>query len=264
MIRRIAIPSRSRSSFISSRICACTVTSSAVVGSSAIRSFGSEESAIAIITRWRMPPDIWCGWSLTRRSAEGIPTSCISSTARTRASFRPSPWWSRTASAIWLPTVKTGFREVIGSWKIIEMSLPRIFASSFSSSLARSRPSKTIFESGEIRPGASTSRITESAVTDLPLPDSPTTASVPPCAISKSIPSTARSMPFCVANHVLRFSTFSSGVTTCPSRCRTRPGTGTAMCRSSCASAISGSRVCRAESRARCSATVSSKLRERS
>ena len=30
-----------------------------------------------------------------------------------------------TASAIWSPTVKTGLRLVIGSWKIIAMSLPR-------------------------------------------------------------------------------------------------------------------------------------------
>ena len=40
---------------------AWTVTSSAVVGSSAISSFGSHESAIAIITRWRMPPEKRCG-----------------------------------------------------------------------------------------------------------------------------------------------------------------------------------------------------------
>ena len=33
------------------------VTSSAVVGSSAISSFGSQASAMAIITRWRIPPD---------------------------------------------------------------------------------------------------------------------------------------------------------------------------------------------------------------
>ena len=42
-------------------ICACTVTSSAVVGSSAISTFGSSASAIAIITRCRMPPENWCG-----------------------------------------------------------------------------------------------------------------------------------------------------------------------------------------------------------
>ena len=47
--------------FISSRICAWIVTSSAVVGSSAISSDGLHESAIAIITRWRIPPENWCG-----------------------------------------------------------------------------------------------------------------------------------------------------------------------------------------------------------
>ncbi len=40
-----------------SRICAWIVTSSAVVGSSAIRSFGRQAIAMAIITRWLMPPE---------------------------------------------------------------------------------------------------------------------------------------------------------------------------------------------------------------
>ena len=55
---------RSKVRFISrsrSRICACTVTSSAVVGSSAITSGGLQASATASMTRWRMPPDSWCG-----------------------------------------------------------------------------------------------------------------------------------------------------------------------------------------------------------
>ena len=42
---------------IRSRICACVVTSSAVVGSSAIRTSGLQASAMAIMTRWRMPPE---------------------------------------------------------------------------------------------------------------------------------------------------------------------------------------------------------------
>ena len=42
------------------------VTSSAVVGSSAISSFGLQASAMAIITRWRMPPDSWCGYCVER------------------------------------------------------------------------------------------------------------------------------------------------------------------------------------------------------
>ena len=51
-----ATSSRSRS-----RICAWIVTSSAVVGSSAIRSFGLQASAIAIMARCRIPPENWCG-----------------------------------------------------------------------------------------------------------------------------------------------------------------------------------------------------------
>ena len=57
----MAIRFSSRSAFMSSRICAWMVTSSAVVGSSAMSSSGLVDSAIAIITRWRMPPDSWCG-----------------------------------------------------------------------------------------------------------------------------------------------------------------------------------------------------------
>ena len=49
------------SSLSRSRICACTVTSSAVVGSSAMMRRGWQASAMAIITRWRMPPEYWCG-----------------------------------------------------------------------------------------------------------------------------------------------------------------------------------------------------------
>ena len=52
-----ATPSFRVSDFISSRICAWMVTSSAVVGSSAMSSFGLQASAMAIITRWRMPPE---------------------------------------------------------------------------------------------------------------------------------------------------------------------------------------------------------------
>jgi hypothetical protein len=53
---RTAMPRDSRSRSSTSRICACTVTSSAVVGSSAMRISGFPASAIAIMTRWRMPP----------------------------------------------------------------------------------------------------------------------------------------------------------------------------------------------------------------
>ena len=61
------MPIRACSSLSSFKICACTVTSNAVVGSSAISSSGRLASAIAIITRWRCPPDNWCGISTQPR-----------------------------------------------------------------------------------------------------------------------------------------------------------------------------------------------------
>jgi hypothetical protein len=51
------MPVSARSSSSSSRIWAWTVTSSAVVGSSAISTRGSRARAMAIITRWRIPPE---------------------------------------------------------------------------------------------------------------------------------------------------------------------------------------------------------------
>src|SRR5438874_1815197 len=57
----IALSNSSWSLFIRFRICAWVVTSSAVVGSSAISRSGSLISAIAIITRCRIPPENWCG-----------------------------------------------------------------------------------------------------------------------------------------------------------------------------------------------------------
>ncbi|KAG1388053.1 hypothetical protein G6F59_016126 [Rhizopus arrhizus] len=72
--------SRSRSSSS-----ACTVTSSAVVGSSAISSSGPHISAMAIITRWRRPPDNWCGYCVSRCPADAMPTFSSSSMARSRA-----------------------------------------------------------------------------------------------------------------------------------------------------------------------------------
>ena len=59
-MRMMAVPSFCFSPFIRSRICACIVTSSAVVGSSAKRIWGLQAMAIAIITRCRIPPErVW-------------------------------------------------------------------------------------------------------------------------------------------------------------------------------------------------------------
>ena len=83
MTRSSASPSSRQSASSSSRICACTITSSAVVGSSAISTFGLQASAIAIAARWRIPPDSSCGKRSAR--AAGIPTDSSSSPVRARA-----------------------------------------------------------------------------------------------------------------------------------------------------------------------------------
>ena len=58
VIITIAVSSSLCRRWMRSRICACTVTSSAVVGSSAMMRSGSVETAPAISTRWAMPPEI--------------------------------------------------------------------------------------------------------------------------------------------------------------------------------------------------------------
>ncbi len=91
--------------------------------------------------------------------------------------------------------VITGLSDVIGSWKIIEMSRPRMARISSSGSCSRSTPSSTTSPS-TMRPGGSAiSRISDSAVMLLPQPDSPTIASVSPRAIANDTPSTAFTVP---------------------------------------------------------------------
>ena len=76
---------------------------------------------MAIITRWRMPPESWCGYSRARCAGSGMRTQPqhLDRLAATAAS-RDRSWCSRIASAIWSPMVSTGLSEVIGSWKIID------------------------------------------------------------------------------------------------------------------------------------------------
>ena len=97
-----------------SSTCACTVTSRAVVGSSAMSRSGLQVIAMAIIARWRMPPENSCGYMLARLAASGMPTRSSISTARFSASFLLRPSWIRAISPIWRPMVCTGFRAVSG------------------------------------------------------------------------------------------------------------------------------------------------------
>src|SRR6185503_4180593 len=103
--------------------------------------------------------------------------------------------------------VSVGFRLVSGSWKMNPISLPRSLRMPSADSLSRSTPSK-ITEPETILPGGfGTSRVSESAVTLLPQPDSPTSPSVSPWPSTKLTSSTARTTP--------------SGVKKCVERLRT-------------------------------------------
>ena len=96
--------------------------------------------------------------------------------------------WVSMGSAMMRPTRQRGFRLAYGSWKIICRRL-RMARPPDSAMPARGWPSKRI--SPRVRPYSPTSM---RATVDLPQPDSPTSASVSPRAMSKDTPSTARSM----------------------------------------------------------------------
>ena len=83
----------------------------------------------------------------------------------------------------------------MGSWKIMEISLPRILRSSDCEARRRSLPFHMICPLS-IRPGGTgMSPKMLMAVMDLPEPDSPTMPSTSPALISKLTPSTARTTP---------------------------------------------------------------------
>ena len=114
-----------------------------------------------------------------RSFACGIPTRSSTSTARSRACSLVTSRCSLTASAICLPTVIVGFREVSGSWKIMPISLPRIWRMSSSETVLISRPSSLMLPL-TIDPPVGSSLMIDSAVIVLPHPDSPTIPSVSP------------------------------------------------------------------------------------
>ncbi len=88
------------------------VTSSAVVGSSAIKSFGLQASAMAIITRWLMPPDSWCGIVRPGDLSGAGHADQAQELDRALAALPcgSDPGAAAGVSPSWKPTVKHGFR----------------------------------------------------------------------------------------------------------------------------------------------------------
>ena len=141
------------------------------------------------------------GYSSSRRSPSGMPTASSSSSARRRAaSPRSFPCRSST-SVICRPTVSTGFSAVEGSWKIIATRRPRTSRIADSGSAKRSS-SPSAARPSTMRAASGSRRSRDSAVIDLPQPDSPTSAKHSPARSSRSTASTARSGPCAVSIHV--------------------------------------------------------------
>ena len=172
VIRITDIKNLSFTSNIKSRICSCTVTSKAVVGSSAINRSGFVSKVVAIIARCLMPPESSKEYPSILLSGSGILTARNISTQRSLASFLFSLLCCLKTPDICSPIVMYGFSELIGSWNIIATSLPLILFNSLSGS-----PSISLFLKITLpvaTPFGSSRPIRESTVWLLPEPDSPT------------------------------------------------------------------------------------------
>ena len=181
------------SSAIRSRICFWIVTSSAVVGSSAISSFGSQAIAIAIITRCCWPPDICDGIGVDPPLGLGnadLAQQLDRALARLRARH------AHVQPQHFLELQADGEHRVQRRHRLLEdhrdvgaAQLAQLADRQRRASCGRRRGSRlagsTIEFSGGSRPSIA------SDVTDLPLPDSPTSATVLLRGMSNEMPLTA-------------------------------------------------------------------------
>jgi len=150
---------------------------------------------MAIITRWRMPPDSSCGNCFSRLSASEMRTAFSASMARWRASAGDRLVWASMDSMSWRPIDSTGFSEVIGSWKIMAMRLPRMRRICRSLSRARSVSPRRMAPADMRAAGCGRSCMIASDVIDLPEPDSPAMQSVSPRESRSERPDTTSRSP---------------------------------------------------------------------
>ena len=175
------------------------------MGSSAISNSGSLAIAIAITTRWRIPPDSSCGYRRAISAGSGRPTAPSSSTARCQAAPRCALRCSRTHSATCQPTWYIGFSAVIGSWNTIAIRSPRTDRHFDSLPPISSSPSSLIepltWAASGCRPSS------DSASIVFPEPDSPTIPIVSPASMARLMPRTASIVPLSVGIAMARSST---------------------------------------------------------
>ena len=103
-------------------------------------------SAPAMTTRWRIPPDSWCGRSCITESIRGISTSSRSSRTRARGetSSPVSLRAARTSAMSCVPTVSTGLMPASELWGTYAIRCPRMLRHTASEAPVSSVPSKRI------------------------------------------------------------------------------------------------------------------------
>ena len=170
----------------------CTTTSRAVVGSSKITKSGCNARAMAITTRWRIPPESSWGYALMR--AGSIFTSFKSSPARSRAALRGSFSWARMASINWLPMVTTGFRLFMALCSTMEDFSQRKVRSSSLVKASTFLPLNAMVPP-DMRAAPFKSCMMEKATVDFPQPDSPARPKNSPLWMSKLTSVTACTSP---------------------------------------------------------------------
>ncbi len=201
---------RDRISAMSARMRACTVASSAVVGSSAMSSGGSRAIAAAMSARCRSPPESSPERRRAANSGSGMPTEARSSCTRARRSGWDIRSWMRSGSSISRPTGRSGSSETSASCRMRPTSRPRMRRHSRSPASPSSRPPmRSVLDSArEPRPAMPSSA---RAVTDLPDPDSPTIATHSPRAIVNDTPCTTSVSPNATRRSVTSRSGAASG-----------------------------------------------------
>ena len=170
VMNRHAKPISACSVLNSSSTFACTDTSSAEVGSSAMSRLGLSASARASDARWRWPPESSCGkrFIYARGSctiSSSSPTYCF---ACETVLYRPC---TMSGSATFSRIVMSGSKELPGSWN----TKPICSRSGLNLRSLKSRISmpSTLSEPAEMRCKPAMAR----PVVDLPEPDSPTNPS---------------------------------------------------------------------------------------
>src|SRR3954469_15726292 len=115
-----------------------------------------------------------------------------------------------SCSSIWKPTVNTGFSADRASWKIIAMPSPRTSIRRFARAAIRSSPWNRTWPPRTTAGGVSRMPMMVWAVTLLPEPDSPSTASVSPASTWYETPLRTFAVPSVVRNSTRRSSTSSN------------------------------------------------------